>query len=326
MTANRSSWESAPARSLRYDGAVRARLFVLGLSALPACAESDARRLPGGFVDAGPRDAGHDASLSLPDGSLALPDCVERARFVYVVDVGRRLLRFDPTTLSFTDVSSGPLACSTTATPFSMAVDRDAVAWILYSDGRVYRASTVDGACLPTSYVPQQNGVTLFGMGFSSRTTLGPDEDLYIAGSDGTQTAFGRLDVNTLTFTVTGAVVGSPELTGNALAQLWAFFPDVGAPRIARLDRTTGAETASFDLATLGPDFLAEGDPRSWAFAFWGGDYYVFHHTQNEASTSVYRFDPGSPSVSASFVRVLPDTGLDIVGAGVSTCVPYVIE
>lgn len=309
---------------LHYTGDVFRRSLGCVFALIAACGEGEARRLPGGWPDAGRFDSGVvDASLALPDGSLALPDCIDRARWIYVVDQGRRLLRFEPTTLGFHDVSSGPLACPTTATPFSMAVDRDAVAWILYSDGRIYRASTVDGACVGTTHVPNQQGVSLFGMGFSAVSSLGPDENLYIAGSDGMLTAFGIVDTTTFAFSVRGAVVGTPELTGNALAELWGFFPEPTVPRVAKLDRSSGAEVESYELATLGPDFLGTGDPRSWAFAYWGGDYYIFHRTQTEASTSVYRFHPG---VAASMVRVIADSGLDVVGAGVSTCVPYVIE
>lgn len=301
-------------------------LLGLALATTVACS-SEVSRLAVVHVDAGPRDAAvGDGGSGLPDGSLALPSCIDRARWIYVVDFERHLLRFEPTTLTFFDVSGGPLGCTATATPFSMAVDHDAVAWILYSNGRIYRASTVDGACVDSGFVPNQHNVPIFGMGFSAVDTLAPDETLYVAGSDGTKTVFGSIAQTSLVLTPAGVVVGSPELTGNALAELWGFFPDVTAPRIARLQTTDGSELVAYDLTTLGPDHLGTGDPKSWAFAFWGGDYYVFHHTMTEASTSVYRFDPGTVGVAPTFVRVLADTGRDIVGAGVSTCVPYVIE
>ncbi len=58
--------------------------------------------------------------------------------------------------------------------------------------------------------------------------------------------------------------------------------------------------------------------PSAWAFAFWGGRYYVFIEETLAPSTDVWRLDPSD----GSFERVLEDTGYRIVGAGVSTCAP----
>ncbi len=289
--------------------------IALLLAALSACKGDSARRLP---IWVPP----------LPDGSVALPDCVDRARWIYVVDATNRLLRFEPTTLEFHEVSTQPLRCpaSVGASPFSMAVDRDAVAWILYSDGSIQRASTVDGRCTASAYVPNQQGMSLFGMGFASVDSLSPDERLHVAGPSSSGSTLARIDVGSLQLALDGPIVGTPELTGNALAQLWAFFPDTVPPKIAELDRASGAELQTYDLSTLGPDVLTNDPPFRWAFAFWGGDYYVFYQTQTEPSTSVYRLRLGSGGATASFTRVLADTGRAIVGAGVSTCVPYVLE
>jgi hypothetical protein len=53
----------------------------------------------------------------------------------------------------------------------------------------------------------------------------------------------------------------------------------------------------------------------AYAFAFWGGDFYVF--TGTEGTTTVTKWDPAAGT--ESFHATLPAT---IVGAGVSTCAP----
>ena len=61
---------------------------------------------------------------------------------------------------------------------------------------------------------------------------------------------------------------------------------------------------------------------RGWAFAFWGGDFYLFTcpfsgPTQSCTSSRVTRFRPGDKSIT----QVGSYRGI-IVGAGVSTCAP----
>jgi len=55
----------------------------------------------------------------------------------------------------------------------------------------------------------------------------------------------------------------------------------------------------------------------SWAFAFWGGDFYTFTAQDLNAGSVVTRFRPSDGSI----VQV-GHTAESIVGAGVSTCAP----
>lgn len=269
----------------------------------------------------------------LPDGSVALPEesCVDRARWIYVVDEAYRLLRFEPNALTFTPISTRPLPChaSPGAIPFSMAVDHDATAWVLYSDGSLHRVSTLDGSCANSGYTPGQMGIATFGMAFASTEPMGAIERLYVGGSDFNQDAGGQLgiiDTGGLVLSIIGPLPGSPELTGNALAELWGFFPAESVSTIRKLDTGTGASQLAYDVSTLGPDTLTAGPPRAWAFAFWGGDYWVFYRAATEPTTSVYRFRPPNGPTAASFTKMLTTSGFTIVGAGVSTCVPYILE
>ncbi|MEZ4366857.1 MAG: hypothetical protein R2939_11280, partial [Kofleriaceae bacterium] len=74
---------------------------------------------------------------------------------IYVVDDAYRLLSFDPRLVgTATDpfVLIGPMSCPAASqpvpgwgggvTPFSMAVDREATAWVLYTTGEIFHVST----------------------------------------------------------------------------------------------------------------------------------------------------------------------------------------
>jgi hypothetical protein len=64
-----------------------------------------------------------------------------------------------------------------------------------------------------------------------------------------------------------------------------------------------------------------QGPPMAWAFAFWGGDYWIFLAKGTETNTSVYQIDGGNGNIKST----TPAPGRLIVGAGVSTCAPVVI-
>src|SRR5688572_18190757 len=74
------------------------------------------------------------------------------ARWIYAVDSDRTFLRFEPDSRTLTAL--GTLSCpSGAATPFSMAVDRDANAWVLHNDGRIYLVDIENGlACTQSSF------------------------------------------------------------------------------------------------------------------------------------------------------------------------------
>jgi hypothetical protein len=63
------------------------------------------------------------------------------------------------------------------------------------------------------------------------------------------------------------------------------------------------------------------GNPSAWAFAFWGGDFWVFLQRDTDPSTSVYHVN----GTTGSMTTALSNTSRTIVGAGVSTCAPVVL-
>jgi hypothetical protein len=126
---------------------------------------------------------------------------------------------------------------------------------------------------------------------------------------------FGTISFPGLSVTRKGQTTSWPELTGTGDAKLWAFYPDAAPPFVAQLDKSSGNALSSLQLPQLA------GMPTAWAFAFWGGDFWIFLQRGADPSTSVYRVR----GLDGSFETALYDTGRSIVGAGVSTCAPTVV-
>jgi hypothetical protein len=294
---------------------------VLSLSATACSVRTTVPERDGG--PSGPTDAPRADGSVAPwwDGDLPPPEeCAAEARWIYLVDSGNALLRFEPDTVTISPI--GTLSCSPGATPFSMAVDRDATAYVLHSDHRIYAVSTADASCTSTPFVPNQMGLELFGMGFVSNFAGSAEETLFIAGGSELNIGTGRSTMasmpgGTWTLSGIGTLDGSPELTGNGLAELWGFFPDAGGMVVRQIDKTNGTTLREIDVSVI--DELGFG-ASAWAFAFWGGRYYVFYQGSLDTSTSIWVVDPTTSAVDL----VRADIGYRVVGAGVSTCAPTV--
>jgi hypothetical protein len=249
-----------------------------------------------------------------------ISDCAVGAELIYTVDQNNQFSSFDPRLLpnnAFTTI--GTLNCPAAAgdTPYSMSVDRNAIAWVIYDSGTLFRVEIAQNLrCTKTTFAAQM-GVKRFGMGFVSDVPMGQNETLFIAGTstDGgiSISQFGTLSTSApYLMSLKATLTGSPELTGTGLATLWGFFPNLTPPLVAQIDKTTGANLVSYTAAPL------NGDPRAWAFAFWGGDFFIFLKRATDTSTTVWRMNGQTHAVTAA----IPNSGKTIVGAGVSTCAP----
>jgi hypothetical protein len=154
-------------------------------------------------------------------------------------------------------------------------------------------------------------------MGFASDAPGSEAETLYVSqrndmGSQDSQ--LGVIAFPSLKLTpVAPLTTGSAELTGNGLAELWGFFPEASpVALVARIDKTTGTLGSKFNLP---PEIT---DVQDWAFAFWGGRFYIFFKSFSDDSSSVYELDPATGDVK----KVVTGTGMGITGAGVSACAP----
>jgi hypothetical protein len=283
-----------------------------------------------GGLDASQRpdgDAGHDADAgeeadapifldAAPD--VFRSDCVSKdVTYIYVVTVTNQFLYFDPATTSFH--SLGTLSCPSAvpnSTPFSMAVDRTGIAYVVYSSGELFRVHPSTLACELTPFVPGGQGfATMFGMGFS--TDLGgPSEHLFVAESSATFPRLATIDTTTFNLNIIGPLQNSEmELTGTGDGRLYGYYTDTfgagqppGFGHILHLDKTSGSTIDQFDI----PDMTVGS---GWAFGFWGGDFWLF--TAPTGTTQVTHFVPATGA--SSIVATLND---EVVGAGVSTCAP----
>jgi hypothetical protein len=290
-----------------------------------------------GAEEAGPPQS--DAEVfadALPPIDVTVPhdafnDCPNsESTFIYVVTQQFELLSFYPPTTQFRSI--GNLNCPThgmSASPFSMAVDRTGVAYVLFGEdpaadgaftnGELFRVSTATAACQATGFASGQGGFSAtFGMGYSGNND--GTETLYVASANDTDSTtpppslLATIDPTTFALKVVGnlpASVQRAELTGTGAGDLFGFYQS-GSPSvvdsIGQIDKTSAKITNQSTLAGV-----TQG--HGWAFAFWGGDFYTF--TAPQDGTVVTRFRPTDKTI----VTVAQRSDV-VVGAGVSTCAP----
>jgi hypothetical protein len=287
--------------------------LLLSLACLLAACEGESRE--GDDDDDGSGDADTDADADGDGDADADTDgCSEESQKVYVVDADESLYSFDPQSGGFELV--GVIDCPGEGQPFSMAVSREGVAYVLYQGAfscvGINAVDITDASCLgDVGFACGQSGFDTFGMGFATDSADTTDEKLYVGKSTTDGSTLAWIDTVTWTLTPIGPITSAPELTGNALGELWGFYAWITPPRVARIDKASGAES---EVSTF-PELSGNA---AFAFAHWGGDYYLFHAP--EGDTTVYKLSGGTLSTYVA------STGLYIVGAGVSTCAPVTVE
>ncbi|MEJ7602365.1 MAG: hypothetical protein WKG01_31000 [Kofleriaceae bacterium] len=294
--------------------------LVLATGSLVACGPGG--RNSNGGDDDDDNDGTDGGNPGGGDGGGNANNCSEEAKLVYVVDEDDTFSKFDPATRTFTDLGRLDCPAGFSASPFSMSVDRDAFAWVLYSNDDLFRVDVKDlSSCTKTTW-NSPNNLNKFGMGFSTDIVGGTTDTLFIAGGEdgptGGSSNLAAVDTGGLTAQGVGSIAGWPELTGTGNAELWGFFPSSGGstPRISRIDKATAGMPTNYPLSSLA------GTPKAWAFAAWGGDFWVFLKKGSESSTRVYQVDGMTGMVEGMTTA----SGRSIVGAGVSTCAPVVVQ
>jgi hypothetical protein len=284
------------------------------------------------------------------DGGGGSTDCPAGAgKYIYVVSDQNDLYTFDPTLVPtptkptsnpFTKL--GPLNCPPEITPpvsdndgvNSMAVDRQAIAWVNFNDGKIFKVDTTQASlpCTDTGYVPGQGGFTpQLGMGFVTASATDHTERLYVSdntGPGGSNVSgggkgLGWIDTNTMKMTATGPWVSpqvagfNAELSGTGSGLLYGFFT-TSPSDLGQIDKTSAAVSG---ITPLGSVNNSQG---GYAFSFWGADFWIYTafptNADPNATTSVTHFVSADGGVGV----VMPDIGFTIVGAGSSTCVPTV--
>src|SRR6185312_9253584 len=91
-------------------------------------------------------DGGHGGSGSNGSGGSGDDGCSAASKLVYVVDQNNTLSQYDPTTKMFHDL--GTLSCNAPSgyQPFSMGVDRNATAYVLFT--KQSSTGTIQGTAL----------------------------------------------------------------------------------------------------------------------------------------------------------------------------------
>ena len=263
---------------------------------------------------------------------------------VYVVDEQNDFMSFDPRKLPanpFTMI--GTLSCPNNGTsiqqppngamPFSMSVDRDGKAWVLYTTGELFEVSLQTAACTKANNTINASNMALFGMGFVTDTAGGMTEKLYLAGGGHSAQPNGKLAYDdthggNLTPVVVGTLTAqsdySPELTGTNEAKLYGFYPEVTTNKpayVQEIDKTSGGPVGmTWNLGTTPLDTVTD-----WAFAQWGGTFYVFVTTVDASMVSHSSVRSINRTTNAYKVE-LNDLPYKIDGAGVSTCAPVVVQ
>ncbi len=250
-------------------------------------------------------DSGTDTSTDPPPAG----DCDTTDDRIYLIDKDTAdLYLFDPGTLSMD--SLGTLDCAMYGQPASMGVSRDGHAYVRYSDQTVYDVALDTMRCSATSYNERSTRFGAFGMGYATSAAGTWRDQLYIANGS----TLATLDTGTWRVTTVGSMPSQSELTGNASGELWAFLPLESPAQVRQIDPTTGRTVATLNVRGF-PD---PSNIDTFAFAAWGGELYAFVREYGMgSSTAVYRVDAGG-----SLTRVVASLGINVVGAGVSTCAP----
>ncbi len=239
-------------------------------------------------------------------------ECDLAAQHIYLLSNGGDILQFDP---SESVSSIAPLDFNLNTcfgAPFSMSVDRTGHAWILNHSGGISWVDLKTGECTDSNY--QQSNIfgLLFGMGFASDANDPMREYLYVASAaDSIRESLGAIDPETGQLRVIGDIMHTGlELTGTSEGRLFAYSPQQGL--VLELNTNQGEELRRWSVPQT---FF----PTAWAFAHWGGFLYMF---VTDGSNKILRLDPETGQT-----ETLQENGdYTIVGAGVSTCAPVVIN
>lgn len=225
---------------------------------------------------------------------------------MYLLDRNSHFFRFNPT--SFDVKFVGKLNCSTTAYPYSMALQRNGVAWTLFTNGNLYTFNTTTALCQITSYKSGQKGLILFGMKFITDKSSNTERLYITSDSSNPPYRLATIDIMTLEISITGYynnIHGRAELTSTYDGKLYGLFE--GIPYIiAEINQTNGEILSKTSLNSI------QYTPDSSHFAFESYLLNFFLFVGDNTFTDIFTYD-----VSSKIITKQKTISNGIVGTGI---------
>ena len=243
---------------------------------------------------------------------------------IFVLSDNSELWKFYPESNTFLEL--GAFNCGGMTNTFSMAVDRLGFAWVMFNtpQGEIWKVDVTDvSKCSDPGYNQGQQGINYFGMAFVSNNEFDQCDQIYgntFDGFGGFQEGanigdFLSVDPDTLLIQKLGKTnFNGAEVTGTGDGRAFMF----GGANPAKLVEVDKANGAFLEVNPLGNLELT----NAFAFAFFAGDFYMFTESDNNQTLSkVTHYDYDG---NKALTTVVPQAPFRIVGAGVSTCAPFV--
>ena len=246
---------------------------------------------------------------------------------IFVLSDNAELYKYLPDENSFQKL--GDIGCGMPNT-FSMAVDRAGFAWVMFDPptGAIRKVDVTNPAdCTDPGYVPGQMGIQRFGMAYVTKDKFNTCDQLYgntyngIGGfGEGPNAGtFLTVDPETLTVENIGSTtLNGAELTGTGDGRTF-MFGGVNPAKLIEVNKETGEYIETIPLGNLDLTF-------AFAFAFFGGDFYFFTESGGPGSDSKvthFDYDDSDNNGIQDLTVINNNAPIRIVGAGVSTCAPF---
>jgi hypothetical protein len=243
-------------------------------------------------IDAAPP---FDAAPSCPSGAFT---------GAFLIAESGSLYRFAPETASAQRV--GGVTCPAgTASPWTLAVSKDGIAYVLYSDWNIYRLDLVSLGCTATPYV---SGQLSFPGNVSIAISAGiAPERLIVYGAKNGPPWLASSDLTSFALADIGPITPDPrefpvDTQADAYGRLFALTKS-GA--LLQINPNTGSLIAKDQTA-----FSATAG--GWAVLTWNAQVYFFGGTTG----AVQRYDLAAKTLTA--IGTIGDT---IVGASAAPCI-----
>ena len=263
-------------------------------------------------------------ACACPDLEVALDDGI------FVLSDNSELYKFFPETNEFVEL--GAFNCGGMTNTFSMAVDRLGFAWVMFNtpQGEIWKLDVTNvGNCIDPGYNQGQMGINYFGMAFVSNSKFDQCDRIYgntfngFGGfSEGPNIGnFLTVDPDTLQVQTLGPTnFNGAEVTGTGDGRAF-IFGGANPAKLVEVDKTNGK---FLEITPLGNLELT----NAFAFAFFAGDFYMFTESDGlfplTSKVTHYDYDDSDMNGVKELTTVVDTAPIRIVGAGVSTCAPFV--